>query len=318
MTHSPYLRRSRRSALLASACMLAVLAGALPAAAGQAGQGSGNPTLSATPATGLPATSKTTITVKGVDYLMPVIQPGTQVTGGVYVFFGWVDQTKKWGPSARNINNTDGNFGTTYLYPGAGGSGDTREDQSGTGFVSFTEGGESGGSTEHHMDANGNWTVPIELPGAVFTTQVPGGGSKTTDCRQVTCGIFTMGAHGKSSATNEKFTPLKFTGAATASPTPTPSSTTATPRPTSASTPKATTSGYDANGAPTRLPQAGIEDAAPVTVVAAPIDGSTVAVGLSDRDDTGGGSLALFGVAALAALVIALTASLFWRYGARS
>jgi hypothetical protein len=304
------------------------LAAALPASAAPTGQGSGNPTLSATPATNLPATGKTTVQVRGIDYLMPTITPGTQVTGGIYVFFGWVDQTKKaWGPSARNINNTDGNFGRTYLYPGEGGSGETREGQSGTSFVSFTASGESGSATEYHMDSNGNWTAPVEVPGAVFTTQVPGGGTKTTDCRQVTCGIFTIGAHGKASATNEKFTPLRFAGAAgpgsTAGPSPSAQPTgSASPRPSSSASPTASptrsTSGYDANGAPTRLPQTGIAEDAPVPVAPAPVDGRTVALGVSDVSESGnGGGLALFGVAALVALVVALTISLFWRYGAR-
>jgi hypothetical protein len=310
-------RTPRRAALLAATALVVLSLGALPATASRTGQGSGSPTLSATPASDLPATSKTTVTVQGVDYLMPVLG-SAPVTGGIYVFFGWVDQSKKWGPSARNVNNTDGNFGTTYLYPGEGGSGATREGQSGTSFVAFTASGESGTATEYHMDSNGNWTAPVEVPGAVFTTEIPGGGTKTTDCRKVTCGIFTIGAHGKSSATNEKFTPLKFVGAATTPTTaPTPS-TTAAPRPTSTSSPRATTSGSDANGAPTRLPQTGIEDAPPVTVAPAPLDGSTVAVGLRSSDESGGGSLALFGVAALAALVIALTISLFWRHGSRT
>lgn len=315
MTHPQRRSRTPRRAVLLAATGLVVLnLAALPAAAGRTGQGTGTPTLSATPATGLPATSKTTVTVRGIDYLMPVLG-SSPVTGGIYVFFGWVDQSKKWGPSARNVNNTDGNFGTTYLYPGEGGSGATRKGQTGTSFVAFTAPGESGAATEYHMDSNGNWTAPVEVPGAVFTTQIPGGGTRTTDCRKVTCGIFTIGAHGKSSATNEKFTPLRFAGAAT-TPTPGPS-TPATPSPTSTSSPRAATSGLDANGAPTRLPQTGIGDVPPATVAAAPLDGSTVAMGLSSRDESGGGRLVLFGVAALAALVIALTISLFRRHGSR-
>ncbi|WP_156870121.1 hypothetical protein [Sporichthya polymorpha] len=322
------IRRRMRSRIAAALLACGLAGVALPAAAVPTGQGTGNPTLSASPSTGLAASGKTTIQVRGIDYLVPPSAENVPVDGGIYVFFGWVDTAKKWGPSGRNINNTDGNFGTTYLYPGAGGSADSRDNGNGTVFISFSASGESGDATGFHMDRNGNWSVPIEVPGAVFTTELPGGaGTKTTDCRQVTCGVFTFGAHGKASATNEKFTPLSFAGGSTggasggATATPKPSSTpnvTTTVAPTPASaTPKATTSGYDANGAPTRLPQTGIAEDFPVTVAPAPLDGSTVAVGVSAASDSGGGGLAMFGVAALVALVVALTASLFWRYGVR-
>lgn len=288
--------------------------------------------------------------VRGTDYLVPPHSAGTPVTGGVYVFFGWVDSTKKWGPSARNINDNAGNFGVTYLYPGSGGSADsaTTDGPASTGYVSFTKTAESP-ADEVHMDEGGNWTLPIVVPGATFSTTVPGGTVKTTDCRQVTCGIFTIGAHGKASATNEKFIPLRFAGSAgaTAVPTTSPSPTvtaaaTSTPRPTltrspspsksptpsSSPTPSRTagsgtsssTNDPDApgdNGDP--LPQTGIADepltSASVVRPVVPLDGQTVAVGVNAVQDSGtGGGLALFGVAALAALVMALTAALFWRF----
>lgn len=144
---------------------------------------------------------------------MPPHAPGATVFGGIYVFFGWVGDGK-WGPSNRNSNNNDGVFGYSYLYPGEGGSADTRrEGEEGDNtqlLVSFTAGGESGTSTANHMDDNGDWTATLKILGPTFQTQLNDGTTKTTDCRQVQCGVFSIGAHGKSSATNEKFAPVTF------------------------------------------------------------------------------------------------------------
>lgn len=274
---SPQIRRSRVTvAALTAAFALAATGTGLPAA--HAGQGSGNPVLTVSPATALPATGPTTVTVTGKDYLVPPHAAGTAVSGGIYVFFGWVDSTTKWGPSGRNVNNTDGNFGTTYLYPGEQGSQDNQNAGSSIGNVAFTPGGE-GADGSPTMNDNGDWTLELPVPGATFTTALPGGGTRTTNCLQVTCGIFTIGAHGKASATNEKFTPVTFAGAVTTA------DTTASPTPTIEP-----------------LPKTGMDDRA-------------VAAGAWSEPASGsGGGLALLGVAALAALVVALTASLVLRF----
>jgi hypothetical protein len=189
----------------------ALLACVLAAPAAEAGQGSGNPVLSVS-RTSLPTTGLSNVTITGSDYLVPPHAPGANVFGGVYVFFGWVRPGGGWGPSIRNSDNNDGNYGFTYTYPGDGGDAGTRDDPEGKmRFVSFTSGGTSGRATPYHMDDNGNWSTTMNIHGATYTWQHPVTGAiSTVDCRAVQCGVLTIGAHGKASATNEKFTPINF------------------------------------------------------------------------------------------------------------
>lgn len=113
-----------------------------------------------------------------------------------------------------------------------------------------------------------------------------------------------------------------FTGApgSTPAPTPTPTSTptpTPSPAPTPTPNPDAPGDDDDSDNGIDPLPQTGIADESSASVVKplTPIDGDTVAVGVSGTQDNGtGGGLALFGVASLAALVMALTASVILRY----
>lgn len=196
-----------RAAVVLGLSGLAVAA----APAAHAGQGTGNPVLTVTPSS--VGSGPTTVQVTGRDYLVPAYAQGQTVFGGVYVFFGYVEGSN-WGPSNRTSTGTQGTFGGTYFYPGAGGGADTRNSNGSMAMVSFTPGGESGSQTQHHMDRNGNWTAPLNIPGPTFSTQLPNGQTRQFDCRTVTCGVFTIGAHGKTSATNEKFTPISFNGAA--------------------------------------------------------------------------------------------------------
>jgi hypothetical protein len=203
---------ARSTALLFLLVATVAGTGALPRPAG-AGTGSGAAVLSASP-TSLPANGTTTITVTGRDYLVPPHGPGVDVFGGVYVLFGWAAGAA-WGPSNRNSSNNNGAFGSTYSYPGDGGDASTRDD--GTGrvrFVSFTAGGMSGEATQFHMDANGNWSTTLTVRSSTFSFIDPATGDpKTVNCQQVRCGVLTIGAHGKASATNERFVPVTFTGA---------------------------------------------------------------------------------------------------------
>ena len=203
---------------------LALLAGALltpttTAGAAPGDQGAGNPVLTVGPTT-LPADRVSEVTVTGTDYLVPPHAPGVDVFGGVYVFFGWVSDPNRFGPSIRSSTSNDGNYGVTYAYPGDGGDPGTRDDGTGSmRLVSFTAGGESGQATDFHMDDHGNWTTTLHIYGSTFTTTNPSTGeTRSYDCQQVQCGVMTMGAHGNASATNEKFTPLNFTGSAPATP----------------------------------------------------------------------------------------------------
>ncbi len=233
---SPQIHRTRW-ALAAAAAALTLVAlplTSLNAPPAEAGQGSGNPTMGAIPSTGLAVErGRRTVQVTGTDYLVPPHAAGTPVSGGIYVFFGWVDATKKWGPSGRNINNNDGNFGTTYLYPGDArrpGRQRTRARASATSPSPRRSRAAKPPSTSWTRTATGR--CRSRFPAAPSGPTLPGTTTvKTTDCTKVTCGIFTIGAHGKTSATNEKFIPLKFGAGSTSTPTPTPKAS-PTPKPT--------------------------------------------------------------------------------------
>lgn len=224
---SPVARQVRRSttviAFLAlvvattTTWLLAPSADATPVAAGQqqcghSSVGSANPSLDVDRRT-IGVNETAVVQVTGSDYLVPQHRCGTDVFGGVYVFFGWVQPGGTWGPSHRSSSGTQGLFGTSFSYPGEGGGGEIRDDGSGVvRLVAFTAGGESGTSTDFHMDANGNWRANLTVRGATYTFKdIRTGTSNTVDCTVVQCGVFTIGAHGKASATNERFTPINFT-----------------------------------------------------------------------------------------------------------
>lgn len=205
--------RLTRSLVAAAVATLALGALVAPAGARQPKDGPSNPGLSVSQST-LPANGASTITVTGTDYLVPDHPEGGSVFGGVYVMFGWVQPGGGWGPSYRNSNNNQGTFGTTYTYPGDNGGADTRDDGSGLiRLVAFTPGGVSGAETDYVMDPGGNWSTQITIHGSTYTfkNNVTGVQSNV-DCTQFQCGVFTMGAHGKSSRTNELFTPINFAG----------------------------------------------------------------------------------------------------------
>jgi hypothetical protein len=229
MTRTSPARRVRAMSILEVSILQVLIVGLIvlaallsaPLAAGAA-QGSGNPVLTVTPAV-LKAGHGATVTVSGTDYLVPPHAPGISVFGGVYLFFGWVQPGGGvWGPSARNSSNNNGVFGVTYSYSGDGGDASTRDDGSGTmRLVAFTPGGLSGDSTDFHMDDNGNWTATLSIPNSTYRYEDVNGVKRIVNCRQVRCGVFTIGAHGKASSTNERFTPIIFTAPPTVTTTPT-------------------------------------------------------------------------------------------------
>ncbi|WP_422768806.1 LPXTG cell wall anchor domain-containing protein [Plantactinospora sp. WMMC1484] len=214
--------RTRCTARAASALAIVAALVVAPAAGASAGQAARSPSLTVSPGT-LPADRVSTVTVTGRSYLVPPHAPGVEVFGGVYVFFGWVADATRFGPSTRNSNNNNGTVGVTYAYPGKAGDAATRDDGTGaTRLVSFTAGGASGDATGFHMDGDGNWKTTMRIFGAAFATTMPDGTTRTFDCRKVRCGVFTIGAHGVASATNERFVPIRFqAGAAGSAPAPT-------------------------------------------------------------------------------------------------
>ena len=213
--------RWRRGLALAATCALAMAgavlaspsAGASPGvAAQQCGTTSATPSLTVDQTT-LDSAATTTVNITGTNYLVPPHVCGTEVFGGVYAFFGWVQPGGTWGPSHKSSTSTNGLFGYTYSYPGEGGGAETRDDGSGAvRLVSFTNGGESGAATDFHMDATGNWSTNIVVRGATYSfVNVVTGAQSSVNCLEVQCGVFTIGAHGKASSTNEQFTPINFT-----------------------------------------------------------------------------------------------------------
>ncbi|MFN8053427.1 MAG: hypothetical protein U0Q22_18445 [Acidimicrobiales bacterium] len=198
---------TRTRSLLAGAAVVTTLLGGAVAAAP-----AGADAALSVSSTILSSDGPSTVTVTGRGYLVPPHLAGSPVFGGVYVLFGWVRPGVGWGPSSRNAVNSDGQFGLTYHYPGEGGTGDLRDDGTGTNrFVAFTPGGIDASSTPFHMDDAGNWSVTLNISGPLYRWTDPfTGTSASVDCRSVQCGVLTIGAHGRPSQTNERFVPLTF------------------------------------------------------------------------------------------------------------
>lgn len=127
--------------------------------------------------------------------------------GGVYVLFGWVDAGSSWKPSAG------GEVGADYRYV------PDSEAQDNAGFQRFVAfpGSDTEGAAHAVMSDSGSWTVEMIVPGAVFESRDREGKVSEVDCREVTCGIITIGAHGVKNANNETFTPISFAAPASSS-----------------------------------------------------------------------------------------------------
>ncbi|NLF04027.1 MAG: hypothetical protein GX593_03305 [Actinomycetales bacterium] len=149
-------------------------------------------------------TYSTEITVSGSGF-----QSVQGAFGGVYLFFGTVGDG--WRPSKGGTSGKD------FRYVP-----DT-ETQDNAGFQRFVAFPGSSTQSEAHttMTADGAWTVTMTVPGPTFQTVGRSGGTETIDCRTVTCGVITVGAHGVTNANNETFTPVAFGEVFTATPEPT-------------------------------------------------------------------------------------------------
>ncbi|MDF2666822.1 MAG: hypothetical protein K0R81_2672 [Microbacterium sp.] len=122
--------------------------------------------------------------------------------GGIYVLFGWVDDPGggSWRPSAGGV------VGGDYRYVPDAESADNKGYQR---FLAFA-GSQTESSANGTLGADGSWSVSMVIPGAVFESQDREGNVTEVDCRRVTCGIITIGAHGVKNANNETFTPVSF------------------------------------------------------------------------------------------------------------
>lgn len=118
--------------------------------------------------------------------------------GGLYVFFGTV--SGNWRPSKG------GQTGKDYFYvPDS----ETKNNKGFQKFVTFPGSDTAGAANGGEIKADGSWSTQIAVPGAVFKAVDRNGKSRTIDCRKVTCGIITVGAHGVKNANNETFTPVR-------------------------------------------------------------------------------------------------------------
>ena len=61
------------------------------------------------------------------------------------------------------------------------------------------------------LSASGGFTVTLNIPGPTFQSVDRNGRVVSVDCRKVTCGVITIGAHGVKNAANETFTRVPFT-----------------------------------------------------------------------------------------------------------
>ena len=143
----------------------------------------------------------TTVAVRGSGF--QAIQNGF---GGVYVLFGWVDSG--WQPSAGGI------VGEDYRYV------PDSEDKDNAGFQRFVAfaGSDTEAAAHAVMAADGSWAIEMVVPGATFESRDRDGNVSAVDCRVVTCGIITIGAHGVKNANNETFTPITFAAPAAGAP----------------------------------------------------------------------------------------------------
>jgi hypothetical protein len=106
--------------------------------------------------------------------------------GGIYVFFG----TKVPGG---------------YLYvPDS----ETKGNQGFQKFVAFPGSDTADSANGGTIAADGTWASSLVVPGATFKAVDRDGTAQTVDCRAVTCGVITIGAHGVKNARNETFTPV--------------------------------------------------------------------------------------------------------------
>lgn len=180
-------RRLRRAGGFAAASALATVALlGLAAPAHAAG------TVTVDPAPGVDGPTTVTLTGTGFQYV-------PNAPGGLYVMFGVVSDPASWAPSQG------GQSGVTYSYAG---------DDGAISMIGF-----AGGSTDAGdgtaIQPDGSWTTQITIPGPeiVLGSGRPGAestGGEAVDCREVTCGVITIGAMGNVNANNESFTPVVF------------------------------------------------------------------------------------------------------------
>lgn len=124
--------------------------------------------------------------------------------GGVYLMFGWVDDPRggSWRPSRGGVTGRD------YRY--IPDSEDTASSQGYLRFIAFP-GSSTASEASAVLSRDGSFSVRLTVPGPTFQSVDRDGKVVAVDCRKVTCGVITIGAHGVKNAANESFTPVRFT-----------------------------------------------------------------------------------------------------------
>lgn len=169
----------------------------------------------AAPALAVPAQAAADVTVRNeqgdaqadVTYSTPITVSGRGFQsvaggfGGIYVLFGWAGDG--WRPSE---GGTVGAGDYAYV-PDAEGKDNAGYQR----FVAFPGSDTADAANGGTIAADGTWSTTMMVPGPTFQAADRDGGLTTIDCREVTCGIITIGAHGVTNARNETFTPITFT-----------------------------------------------------------------------------------------------------------
>lgn len=143
-------------------------------------------------------TYRTRLTITGRGF--QVVRGGF---GGVYLMFGTVDDLAggSWKPSQGGLTGED------YRY--IPDSENAADNQGYLKFIAFP-GSSTASEANAVLSARGGFSVDLTVPGPVFTAVDRDGATQEVDCREVTCGIITIGAHGVKNAANETFTPVRF------------------------------------------------------------------------------------------------------------
>ncbi|NHC24943.1 hypothetical protein G6553_17380 [Nocardioides sp. IC4_145] len=148
-------------------------------------------------------TYATTLTVRGTGF--QAVKGGH---GGVYVFFGAVEGT--WQPSRGGATGQD------YWYvPDS----EAEDNQGFQKYVAFPGSDTASSANGGVMSASGAWSTSVVVPGATFRAYDRSSSVRTVDCRELTCGVITIGAHGVKNARNETFTPVRVASLQQAAPT---------------------------------------------------------------------------------------------------
>ena len=193
--------------------------------------------------------------------------------GGVYVLFGWVDDPtgRSWRPSQGGLTGRD------YQYiPDAESTADNK------GYLRYVAfpGSSTAGEAAAVLSGSGGFSVELTVPGPVFQSVDRDGEVAEVDCRTVTCGVITVGAHGVKNARNETFTPVAFDQVYDAAPTSAPSAVPSEPSTGPTAAPSAVPSGAPTVaptvGAPTDVPSSGTTTPAAPGAAAATAEGVTV------------------------------------------